>query len=249
MLASIIIPTYNRENTIDRAIGSIANSGLVTNNGAFEIIVVDDASTDKTKEHVKKWCERFPHNIILLEFKDHMERVVATNAGLRTARGEWLMRLDSDDEMLSQWKKSFEDMIEKHPKSQLFNWGSLIQWRDTEGRFTRTQVRQPFQPGIDNSGQTNVFKSGNIFTGGFIAHKNLVWRAGFLPEKSNPYSFGEAILGRFKELVPLYTLPDGRIKTDLGNPWGDDYSWYYSLTRLANPTVIDQILHQTFVRA
>jgi glycosyltransferase involved in cell wall biosynthesis len=248
MLATIVIPAYNRENTIDRAIGSIANSGLLTNTGAYEIIVVDDASTDKTKEHVKKWCERFPKNIILLEFKDHMERVVALNAGLRTASGEWLMQLDSDDELLSHWKKSFEDMIEKHPKSQLFNWGSLIQWRDKEGHYTRTQVRPTFHPGIDNTGQTNVFKSGDIYSGGFIAHKNIVWRAGFLPEKSNPYSFGEAILGRFKELIPLYTLPDGRIRTDIGNPFGQDFAWYYSLTRIVNPTPIDQILHQQHVR-
>lgn len=247
MLVSVIIPVYNREKTIDRAIGSIANSGLITDRGGYEIVVVDDASTDKTVEHIKKWQERFPYGIQLLQFKDHMERVVAMNAGLRSATGDWLMRLDSDDELLSNFKKAFEDMLDKYPRAQLFNWGSLVQCRDRDGRYDRTQIREPFKPGIDEDGGTKVFKSGQIFSGGFIAHKDIVWRAGFLPERSNCYSFGEAVLNRFEELKPLYTV-NGKLKTDLGNPFGDDFAWFYSLTRITNPTTTDLILHQTHVR-
>lgn len=248
MLCSVIIPVYNRENTIDRCIGSIANSGLITDKGAYEIIVIDDASTDKTVEHVQKWCDKFPYNIILLKFKDHQERVVAMNAGFRTAQGEWLIRLDSDDELMSHWKKAFEDMLDLHPRAQLFNWGSLIHHRDQEGRYKNTTIRQVFRPGIQESGQTKIFKSGGIANGAFVFSRNLLWHSGFLPERSNPYSFGSAFLGRFKELKELYTLPDGRQKTDLGNPWGDDFALFYSLTRYANPVAMDQILHQIHVR-
>lgn len=248
MLCSIVIPVYNREATIDRCIGSIVNNGVITDKMAYEVIVVDDASTDKTVERVKKWCEKFPSNVILLTFKDHMERVVAMNAGFRTAQGEWLMQLDSDDELLSHWKKAFEDAMDMHPRAQLFNWGSLIQHRDHEGRYIRTTIREPFKPGIDPSGTTKVFKSGGIFSGGFICTRDLLWHSGFLPEKTNPYSFGKAILGRFKELQELYTLPDGRLKQDLGNPWGQDYAQFYSLSRFSNPVTLDQILHQQHVR-
>jgi len=248
MLLSIIIPCYNREQTIDRAIGSLANSGLVTDKGAYELVIIDDASTDNSVEHIKKWQTKFPYNIQLLEFKEHKERVVAMNAGFRSATGDWMMQLDSDDELLSHFKKAFEDMLEKYPKSQLFNWGSLVQWRDKEGHYTRTQIREPFIPGIDELGNTKIFKSGQIFSGGFVFHKNLLWHTGFLPEKTNCYSFGNSILNRFKELQPLYTMPDGKLKTDLGNPWGQDFAMFYSLTRGANPTTVDQILHQQHVR-
>ncbi len=247
-LCSFIIPAFNRENSIDRCIGSIANSGMITDKGSYEIIVIDDASVDKTVEHVEKWQKKLPYNLVLLKFEDHQERVIAMNAGFRAAQGEWVIRLDSDDELASHFKKAFEDALALHPGAKMFNWGSLLHIRDRDGRYYRSEIRRPFDTPYDENGMLEPFRSGQVFNGGFIFKKELLWRGTWLPETSNCYSFGEAMQRRYPEVIPLYTLPDGRVKTDLGNPWGDDWALYYSLAHHTRPVMLDEILHIQHVR-
>lgn len=244
---SVIIPVYNRQDTIDRAIGSILDLGTLSPKGAWEVIVIDDASTDDTVKRVEKWKKRFPKNVVLLQFQDHLERVVAMNAGLRTARGEWLIRLDSDDEMASHFRKAVDDATDTYPNAELLNWGSLVHWR-RDGKYHKTEVRKPFIPSIGDDGTIEPFKSGTICNGGFIFKRELLFKAGFLREATNCYKFGEMFLNRFEELKPLYTMEDGKLKTDLGNPWGDDFALFYALTREAMPYNIEQILHTQHVR-
>lgn len=86
-LVTIIIPTYNRENKIEDAIKSALNQ-TYTNT---QIIVVDDGSTDRTAELVKKYPAVEYH------FQKNGGQAAARNSGLRHAKGEILASLDSDD--------------------------------------------------------------------------------------------------------------------------------------------------------
>jgi len=89
-LVSVIIPTFNRASTIDRAIKSVL--GQTYKN--FELIVVDDGSTDNTFELIKS----YPINEII-KTKNHGVSS-ARNQGILLAKGEWIALLDSDDEWL-----------------------------------------------------------------------------------------------------------------------------------------------------
>ena len=95
MNLSIIIPTYNRADTLERALNSVLNQDLFTQNKAFEIIVVDDGSNDGSAELVRT---RFP-NVQLVQ-QQNSGVSSARNRGLSLARGEWIALLDSDDEWL-----------------------------------------------------------------------------------------------------------------------------------------------------
>lgn len=91
---SVIIPSYNRKTLLSRAIGSV----LAQTEQDFEIIVVDDASTDGTKEWLK---EMYTDERIRYERLSHNSGVhIARNHGLELARGESIVFLDSDDELL-----------------------------------------------------------------------------------------------------------------------------------------------------
>lgn len=92
-LVSIIIPTFNRNTLLQRALNSIYKQTYSN----FEIIVVDDGSTDQTDKMIK---DRFPKVRYLPQPNAGVSR--ARNKGIEIAHGEWFAFLDSDDEWLPQ---------------------------------------------------------------------------------------------------------------------------------------------------
>lgn len=91
MLFSIIIPTYNRAHIITETLHSVLKQGFTD----YEIIVVDDGSTDNTKEVL----EKINSEKIVYYYKPNEERSIARNFGADKANGRYLIFLDSDDKM------------------------------------------------------------------------------------------------------------------------------------------------------
>ena len=89
---SVIIPTYNRKNLLKRALHSVGSQTFVPH----EIIVVDDGSSDGTKDWV---LETFPY--VRYIYQDNSGVSSARNAGIKEAKGSWIAFLDSDDEWMS----------------------------------------------------------------------------------------------------------------------------------------------------
>ena len=92
---SVIIPTYNVEKYIDRCLTSLVDQTMDKKD--FELILVDDCSTDKTPELLKQWEEKYPENIILIMLDENMRQGKARNTGLQHASGEYIAFVDSDD--------------------------------------------------------------------------------------------------------------------------------------------------------
>jgi len=92
-LISVIIPSYNRSALVCEAVESALNQ--TWNN--IEVIVVDDGSTDDTKEQVEKMLEgHWKHKVRLL-MQAHKGASAARNTGLAASRGDYIQFLDSDD--------------------------------------------------------------------------------------------------------------------------------------------------------
>jgi glycosyltransferase involved in cell wall biosynthesis len=88
---SIIVPSYNRSERLLKALDSI----LAQHHSNFEIIIVDDGSTDDTRDVVNKLIIK-DHRIKYF-FKENQERSIARNYGIRIASGMYVCFLDSDD--------------------------------------------------------------------------------------------------------------------------------------------------------
>ena len=87
---SVIIPAYNRADFIGKAISSVLEQTF----SDFELIVVDDASTDNTEELVKAFADS---RIVYVKNDTNLERCRSRNKGISLAKGQYICFLDSDD--------------------------------------------------------------------------------------------------------------------------------------------------------
>lgn len=89
---SIIMPNYNCEKFIDETINSV----LVQTYSDWELLIVDDCSTDNSCEIISRYCQS-DERIKLLINKKNSGAAVSRNKALKEASGEWIAFLDSDD--------------------------------------------------------------------------------------------------------------------------------------------------------
>lgn len=114
MNISVVIPMYNSKGTIVKTLDSIKNQTAF--NYIFEIIVINDGSTDNSLDIVKKYIEDNKNMPIVLIDKPNGGVSIARNAGMKAAKGDWIALLDSDDEWLSEKIEMQMKTIKEHPE-------------------------------------------------------------------------------------------------------------------------------------
>lgn len=92
---SIVIPTYNRSRLLARAVKSVLNQTYQD----FELIIVDDASTDNTEEVVNSFNDK---RIRYLRHEKNKGEAAARNTGIKAAKYDYIAQQDSDDEWLPE---------------------------------------------------------------------------------------------------------------------------------------------------
>ncbi|MFL6183180.1 MAG: glycosyltransferase family 2 protein, partial [Actinomycetes bacterium] len=105
-LVSVIIPSYNHAHYLGQAIGSVLSQSYRN----FEIIVVDDGSTDETSEVASRY-ER-----VRIVRQENRGLSGARNRGLREAKGEYVVFLDADDKLLPGALEAGLRCFEAHPE-------------------------------------------------------------------------------------------------------------------------------------
>lgn len=104
ILFSIIIPTFNRAEMLRKAIGSVLNQTYAN----WELIIVDDGSTDNTEEVVHSFDH---HKIYYYKLSGRKERSFARNFGFDQCTGDFICFLDSDDYLLNNYLTKFHEYI------------------------------------------------------------------------------------------------------------------------------------------
>ena len=107
---SAVIPLYNKAPHVARSVGSVLNQTF----GDFELIIVDDASTDSSIEEVKKFND--PRICLLHREKPGPGGYAARNLGIKEAKGQWIAFLDADDEWYSNHLEKVYELSVKFPE-------------------------------------------------------------------------------------------------------------------------------------
>jgi glycosyltransferase involved in cell wall biosynthesis len=126
---TVIIPTFNRAAIVGRAIRSV----LAQTCQDWELIVVDDGSTDGTEQGVRSFSD---HRIKYIRHERNRGGAAARNTGIRCARGEYVAFLDSDDEWLPEkLEKELEVFRDSDPEVGLVYSGQIV--LDERGRVLK----------------------------------------------------------------------------------------------------------------
>ena len=125
MFLSIIIPVYNAQDTLPKCLDSIWGQGL--SEGDFEVICVDDCSTDNSCEYIKGQ-KSFHRNLVLIKNLTKKRAGGARNEGVKAAKGEYVVFIDSDDyyhpdslrQMVELQKRKKYDILMANSSREMF---------------------------------------------------------------------------------------------------------------------------------
>lgn len=111
-MISVVIPLYNKETSIAQSLRSV----LQQESSDFEVVIVDDGSTDDSVSVV----ESIQDSRIRLIKQENGGPSKARNTGVKNAKGEWILFLDADDELLQGAIGNFENFIDRIPNADMF---------------------------------------------------------------------------------------------------------------------------------
>lgn len=109
VLVTVYITNYNYGKFIEQAVNSVINQSL----DDFEIIIIDDGSTDNSRDNIERLSQ---HPKIKVIFQQNKGLNVTNNIALRAARGKYIMRLDADDFLDHNALLVMSNMLEKDPE-------------------------------------------------------------------------------------------------------------------------------------
>ena len=161
---SVLMPCYNAASTIDEALTSLARQTL----SDYELIAVDDGSSDRTLGILNRWARRDPRIQILTQ--PHAGILEALNHGLSICQAPYVARMDTDDHSHPRRLELQTHYLDNHPKTAVV--GSLV------AAFPNGQVRQGFQIYLEwlNALISDESIRREIFIESPLAHPSVAFR-------------------------------------------------------------------------
>lgn len=163
-LISIIIPVYNRSKTIRRAIDSVLSQTVVN----FELIIVDDCSTDNSMEIVNSYQDP---RIRKFTLNKNSGAAAARNEGVKNSFSKFISFLDSDDEFENEFLEESLNVLNKTSSEIGFMWTGSRLIYSTSGKT----IEQQWKPERGTSSYLTFLKDLKIGTGAGITVKKEVF--------------------------------------------------------------------------
>lgn len=135
MLFSFIVPVYNTSKYLNRCIESI----LCQKGADYEILLVDDGSTDNSGKLCDHYAKQFP-DIVRVIHKENEGLLLTRRRGFKEAKGEWFINVDSDDYIAPDLLESVVNAIERYqPDMVMYNY----QYFTDAGEISSSKLNLP----------------------------------------------------------------------------------------------------------
>jgi glycosyltransferase involved in cell wall biosynthesis len=220
VFCSIVIPTYNRKSILEKCLRALEQQ---TFRGSYEVVVVDDGSTDDTIFWLQQQAA-FPHVRLLQQ--NHRGPAAARNLGVEQATGETIVFIDSDLVVTDTFLQYHADALMQGQKAlghdRLFTYGAVINTSN-------------FDHPTAESYKLTDFSAAYFATGNVMIPRQWLLQAGLFDPQFSLYGWEDLELGvRLKKLgLKLVKVPEA-----VG------YHWHPAFTLDQLPALIDQELQR-----
>lgn len=199
MLISVIVPVLNASRTLPYCLDGLA----AQNHKTFEIIFVDNGSTDESTAQIHKFQSEHPALAVALIAESRRSASAARNAGVHAAKGEWIAFTDADCIPDPYWLADLAAAVDSHSEATAFA-GTILPAASTEivpsflGLFTLPANRRE-----------QVYERYTLVTGGFPTANFMVRKSAF--EQVGGFDPDIAIYGEDHDLCMKLYQAGGRI--------------------------------------
>jgi glycosyltransferase involved in cell wall biosynthesis len=189
---SVVIPTYNRKPILEKCLRALEHQQLREDSAVsgYEVVLVDDGSTDGTLEWLESHKSEFPHVRSLSQ--DHMGPAAARNLGVEQAHGDTIIFIDSDLVVTEHFLQAHADALvqgqEKLGSDRLFTYGWVINTCNFDN-----PTSEPYK--------LTDFSAAYFATGNVAIARKWVEKAGLFDTRFQLYGWEDLELGvRLKQL-------------------------------------------------
>ncbi|MEA5515655.1 glycosyltransferase family 2 protein [Nodularia sp. UHCC 0506] len=219
---SVVIPTYNRQPILEKCLRALEVQVLSASNSVtdYEVVLVDDGSSDRTLEWLAAHKEEFPH--VRWFEQDHAGPAAARNLGVNKALGDTIIFIDSDLVVLQDFLQAHADALvqgrEKLGSDRFFTYGAVINTCNFDN-----PTAEPYK--------ITDFSAAFFATGNVAIPKHWLEKAGLFDNSFQLYGWEDLELG-----VRLKKLGLQLIKC----PAAVGYHWHPPFNLEQIPRLIDQ---------
>ncbi|MBQ3174319.1 MAG: glycosyltransferase family 2 protein [Alistipes sp.] len=166
---SLVIATYNRAEQLMTTLVSVAAQSLAPE--AWECVVVDNNSTDATRERVAAFGACHPELHIRYIFEREQGLSAARNAGIAASQGDIIAFVDDDERIVPDFLGAYVDLFDSHPEAMAAGGCIIAEYPTGRPRWMSCFTEQPIANPMNYGATVRLFPKGKIPGGGNMAFR------------------------------------------------------------------------------
>jgi len=195
-LVSVIIPCYNNGKYIEECVRSVLNQSYTN----FEIIIINDASTDDSAEKIKKLQEENPQKIQVITNKKNLERSVSRNKGMAKSKGEFICILDGDDRWYPSKLATQVRAMQDDPKLAFCGTGRDFLDKDSRLKTSNSHIARSGEVFLQLLARRCSITASSVMLRRSIVNKVGGFNTDRIPAEDFDYWVRASFLGRYKHI-------------------------------------------------